>query len=155
MDYHNCNKTPLDRIDEVLLKELHDLEYNNGSDFTCNQKSEGQCIKNNNIINKRNFRCGNCTKYENYSCKNSTADFPDSVSKCCEKRKFTNFKLNGVPLAMLYSPYQGFEDLYDIDEAFNNGTLFKNLDLPFYMSSCRGINNEICENNRVRCKGDI
>ena len=37
-----------------------------------------------------------------------------------------------VSLAMAYVPYQRFENLYDEDKALERGTLFKDLDLPFY-----------------------
>lgn len=39
--------------------------------------------------------------------------------------------LAGYPLAMVYSPCQRFGDLYDLDDALKNGTLFKELNLPF------------------------
>ncbi|WMJ85336.1 spore coat associated protein CotJA [Anaerocolumna sp. MB42-C2] len=35
-------------------------------------------------------------------------------------------------LAMAYVPIQKFRDLYDINYALQVGTLFKELDLPFY-----------------------
>ena len=37
-----------------------------------------------------------------------------------------------ISLAMMYVPYQKFENLYDADTALSRGTLFKSLDLPFY-----------------------
>lgn len=36
-----------------------------------------------------------------------------------------------VSLAMAYVPYQTFTNLYDDETAFNRGTIFKALDLPF------------------------
>lgn len=41
------------------------------------------------------------------------------------------------PLAMVYSPYQLFRDLYTPDAALGRGTLFAELDLPFEASSNR------------------
>ena len=35
------------------------------------------------------------------------------------------------PLSMVYSPLQEFDNLYDLDTALNQGTLFAELDLPF------------------------
>lgn len=35
------------------------------------------------------------------------------------------------PLAMVYSPYQFFRDIYSPDAALNRGTMFAELDLPF------------------------
>ncbi len=37
-----------------------------------------------------------------------------------------------VSLAMMYVPFQRFEKLYDADKALERGTLFQELDLPFY-----------------------
>lgn len=39
---------------------------------------------------------------------------------------------NAPSLAMAYIPVQQFRDLYDQDYAFQVGTIFKELDLPFY-----------------------
>lgn len=41
-------------------------------------------------------------------------------------------RLAGSPLAMVYSPDQEWRELYSDDEALNRGTLFKELDKPFY-----------------------
>ena len=52
--------------------------------------------------------------------------------------------LEGFPLAMVYAPVQCFRELYDIDTALMQGTVFKELDLPFMGASvtkggcCRG-----------------
>lgn len=37
-----------------------------------------------------------------------------------------------VSLAMMYVPFQRFERLYDAEKALERGTLFEELDLPFY-----------------------
>ena len=39
--------------------------------------------------------------------------------------------LSGYPLAMVYSPEQGFENMYEPEEGLARGTLFKALDMPF------------------------
>ena len=39
--------------------------------------------------------------------------------------------LAGYPLAMVYSPEQAFENLYEPDEGLSRGTIFKALDMPF------------------------
>ena len=41
------------------------------------------------------------------------------------------FGLKGYPLAMVYSPMQEFDNIYDIDKGFKTGTIFSELDLPF------------------------
>ncbi len=35
------------------------------------------------------------------------------------------------PLAMVYSPYQNFRNIYKCQDALEKGTLFSELDLPF------------------------
>ena len=42
----------------------------------------------------------------------------------------------GVSLAMVYSPCQAFDDLYDVEAALARGTIFKELDKPFYPTPC-------------------
>lgn len=39
--------------------------------------------------------------------------------------------LYGNSLAMVYSPCQDFEELYDNDEGLRRGTIFRELDKPF------------------------
>ncbi len=39
--------------------------------------------------------------------------------------------LSGYPLASVYAPLQNFKDLYDLDTALKQGTIFTELDLPF------------------------
>lgn len=34
-------------------------------------------------------------------------------------------------IGMVYTPVQGWHDVYDLDQAFTRGTIFKELDLPF------------------------
>lgn len=49
--------------------------------------------------------------------------------------------LVGYPLAMVYSPIQEFHNMYEIDAALRQGTVFKELDLPFMgMSVTKGGN---------------
>lgn len=50
----------------------------------------------------------------------------DSVETACCNNSFENF-----PLAMAYVPNQKYRQLYDTAEALQNGTLFKELNLPF------------------------
>ena len=44
--------------------------------------------------------------------------------------------LYGAPLAMVYSPAQRFDNLYDPEEGLEAGTIFRDLDLPFYPTGC-------------------
>ena len=51
--------------------------------------------------------------------------------------------LENYPLASVYSPIQAFRNLYELDEALEHGTLFKELDLPFLCGE-RSIGGECC-----------
>ncbi|MBQ6261943.1 MAG: spore coat associated protein CotJA [Clostridia bacterium] len=44
--------------------------------------------------------------------------------------------LYGAPLAMVYSPAQRFDNLYDPEEGLEAGTIFRDLDFPFYPTGC-------------------
>ena len=54
----------------------------------------------------------------------------------CEYAVNTVSGIEGLPLGMSYVPMQKFENLYDIENAFKAGTLFKDLDKPFF-GRCR------------------
>ncbi|MBS5725492.1 MAG: spore coat associated protein CotJA [Clostridiales bacterium] len=45
-------------------------------------------------------------------------------------------KLAGLPLAMAYVPMQEWRNLYDLEDGFDRGTLFRELDFPFYPTAC-------------------
>ena len=47
------------------------------------------------------------------------------------KDRFSDVKLDNLPLTMAYVPFQQIEGTYNRDEALKSGTLFPNLDKPF------------------------
>ena len=49
---------------------------------------------------------------------------------------FTLPDLYGAPLAMVYAPVQRFDNLYDPEEGLGAGTIFRDLDFPFYPTGC-------------------
>ena len=53
---------------------------------------------------------------------------PDAEQSPCTSG---NCPLAGYPLAMVYSPEQAFENLYEPDEGLAHGTVFIALDMPF------------------------
>ncbi|MBQ9161835.1 MAG: spore coat associated protein CotJA [Clostridia bacterium] len=65
--------------------------------------------------------CGDVTGIGRGECSGRT------LCDCSEE----SLGLRDYPLAMVYSPCQKFRELYDINEALNHGTLFKELYLPF------------------------
>ena len=44
------------------------------------------------------------------------------------------------PLAMVYSPVQSWQNVYCVEEGFMTGTIFRELDKPFYGPRCHGGN---------------
>ena len=40
------------------------------------------------------------------------------------------------PIAMAYVPWQVWEQPYPLEQGFNRGTIFPELDLPFVMGRC-------------------
>lgn len=58
----------------------------------------------------------------------------ESVETFRKENSFENF-----PLAMAYVPVQQFRQLYDTSEALQNGTLFKELNLPFFGYLKKGV----------------
>lgn len=60
-------------------------------------------------------------KYQGFSSNNSPHD---SV-------KFSEVRLDDLPLAMAYVPMQKFGEIYSESEALTRGTLFPELDKPF------------------------
>lgn len=52
---------------------------------------------------------------------------PSNIGQC----------VNSLPLAMAYVPSQRFENLYEVAEAWQNGTLFADLNKPYEGGGCR------------------
>ena len=50
---------------------------------------------------------------------------------CCNDRSGYD-ELSGFPLAMAYVPWQKWCSLYEADKGFCRGTIFEQLDKPFY-----------------------
>ena len=48
-----------------------------------------------------------------------------------DRSSSASFGLHGYPLASVYAPLQSFQELYDLDTAHKQGTIFKELDLDF------------------------
>ena len=55
------------------------------------------------------------------------------------------FGLRDYPVGMVYAPLQEFRNLYDLDSALRQGTIFRELDLPFMGASVH--------ERGARCKG--
>ena len=84
----------------------------------------------NHMLNRRNA-CGlNCNAYER---QNDSSEHHEHDG--CGTYPVSDFNYS---LAMVYSPHQEFQNLYCEEEGFIAGTIFKELDKPFYGPKCRG-----------------
>ncbi len=143
MEYHNYH-TPLDRIDESFVRELLAGEdFANTASCGCSDEK----INNNRYTPKKhNTTCTQARREHSGSCRRRTCDISSGntaiLGDCAVEGDFNPPKLEGVPYAMVYSPYQSFENLYDEETGFTRGTIFKCLDLPFYPTPCSGASKE-------------
>ena len=77
--------------------------------------------------------------YSNNSHQNMDNQYmnPPCMNNNCEEMMIPDYKSHNPqgymhkPLAMAYVPWQKFENLYDMKEAFACGTIFKQLNFPF------------------------
>lgn len=76
-------------------------------------------------VSHRN-ECGHCTSVPAADC--GCAVESDSNSSCGRRRKDP---LSKMPLAMAYVPWQTWEEIYEICEGFQAGTIFAQLDKQF------------------------
>ena len=67
-----------------------------------------------------------------------------AIAPCCynksdvEDVSRSTWGLKGFPLASVYAPLQDWKDIYDIEQGFGRGTIFKELDLPFVCGERKG-----------------
>lgn len=137
MNYRNENATPRDRYCGECFSEKH-----NASDAYHRQ--------NNCDYAKEEYR-GSCNKV--YNQINHTVHKRSNTNYCPITRNSTNgvcgrnngYLTRETPIAMVYSPVQVWKELYDPETGLINGTIFKELDLPFYPISCRRKENSSCQ----------
>lgn len=48
------------------------------------------------------------------------------------------YEWEGISLAMVYSPYQHWRDVYDEEKGLSRGTIFRELDKPFEGAGSKG-----------------
>lgn len=133
MDYKNDNRTPRDRVTGEFLSEL--LFTESGSDCDC-----APTFASGNFSEKtRNQSCRRNTVYNaDRSCTVRRNTEPHRDCRCSEKAKYNGVGFTGnYSLAMAYVPMQDFEDLFELEEGFCEGTIFKSLRFPFYPTPCR------------------
>lgn len=141
MDYKNDNRTPRDRITGEFLSEL--LFTDLGGDSCCemNSGTERNCDCRKSVSEER--RSVGATATPKISCRQGCAPRsriePGVCGRnTCRHSHDNNVELTGnYSLAMAYVQMQKFEDLFDIDNGFCEGTIFKGLRFPFYPTPCR------------------
>ena len=82
------------------------------------------------MVSRRSMNTNSCNICENNVARNENA-YPEG----CGTFSSENFDYS---LAMVYSPEQIWQNLYCEEEGFKVGTIFKELDKPFYGSKCHG-----------------
>ena len=84
----------------------------------------------------------------------NTSEMPAKISETCNcqmarrraeentcENKCDNYDAEfDYALAMVYPPMQNWQNIYCEEEGFVAGTIFRELDKPFYGSKCRGGN---------------
>ena len=83
-----------------------------------------------------NYRC-NTSDYMRRSGCSRPSPMPQppgscrpSSSACCEDRAEYD-ELNGMPIAMAYVPWQEWQNIYEAEKGFHQGTIFEELNKPF------------------------
>lgn len=108
MDYKNRCRS--DITDGDILNDIL------GESYTRNTDNRNSSTGRTNGTQRR------CQRNDSCSCSNSCMN--------------DNSCLSSFPLAMVYCPDQEWRELYNEDEALSAGTMFKELELPFY-PACR------------------
>lgn len=66
---------------------------------------------------------------QNHNCSQQ-----ERTARSCQQ----TFDMNNMPIAMAYVPWQHFHTTYEVDKALAYGTIFPELNKPFY--GRRGVN---------------
>ncbi len=128
MERGKYRSTPRDRMDDALLAKL--LAEDGAVSCRYGDRPE----------NTRSRMAGRSCNMARVEARNEMQNqgpeqHPDGSTPCvpCAKQNC----LSGWPLAMSYTPDQEWKDLYEIEEGHARGTIFTELDLPFY-PGCKG-----------------
>ena len=96
--------------------------------YTDNEILFGRARLGDELLRRPQDRC--CRAQEGSSCP-SCEDNSSAHSR-------ESWGLVGHPLAMVYSPIQSFTSLYELDDGFEHGTIFSELNLPFLGYNVKG-----------------
>ena len=124
MEYRNIYNTPREMVSDDTLAEL--LRENEPQVYEKDlREMEGRI----------GYGRQNPPEPEKPELPNCRGEYP-YVRAMETNRDLDKPRPTGHPLAMVYSPEQEWEELYDVEDAICRGTLFKKLDLPFYPGCC-------------------
>lgn len=135
MEYRNFYNTPREMVgDEMLEKLLSESEPGSrNSSPTCRgncRSSQRQSMSGIGMRNSSGGNVGNGVNRPNCRGEYQTAPVANM------NPEWSNPCLEGNPLAMVYSPCQEWDGLYEVEDAICHGTLFKGLDFEFYPACC-------------------
>lgn len=83
------------------------------------------------MMSRTSNACETCKTVGNASLYD-TGNTDRTANNCDDCGNSNRDKLRGMALAMGYVPWQNFECTYDVMEGFRAGTIFPELDKPFY-----------------------
>ncbi len=145
MEYKNRCSSPLDMADgEILNDILGDSCTGYGesrraanSDTGCSCNTGCSRNEQRRVTPQRDNRRSTRGERSGCSCGQSRErDETTREESGCGRGCMTDRRLESFPLAMVYSPDQEWRELYSEEEALAHGTMFKELELPFY-PACR------------------
>lgn len=132
------NYTPRERVnremlDRMLAENAREESYERNSPphfsatpYPSTPASACPCHDQRNYRRQNNERRTDCVKSPEYRSGRDTVD-----DYKCKSPVYP-----GVSLAMVYSPCQAFDDLYEAEVGMERGTIFKELDKPFMPTPC-------------------
>lgn len=99
--------------------------------------------------NSRNSRRSDFEQFSQFLGMNADRRIPRDAYVRSDLRSDMNVNSSSVrprekSLAMVYPVMQSWQSIYDPEVGFSNGTIFEELDKPFYPTGCSGKNTEGC-----------
>ena len=115
------------------------------SNCGCERSSErttrnSTCGCERNSRSSENSTCNSCSTNRSGNVSRSTRNCPNTV---CTTIPVEEGCVDEYPIAMAYVPMQQWRELYDPMSGISHGTIFRELDLPWYPTNC-GKNGNNC-----------
>ena len=152
MNYNAENRTPRDRIGDELFSQIGDMPTQK---YGMQKTALSPAVAPAAAICRSGMQTSSCPinrsgvsvdtgalrrkgAYTSYGSSGRTNDCScGKASRTADRcRVHGEDKLAGLPLAMAYVPMQEWRNLYDLEDGFDRGTLFRELDFPFYPTAC-------------------